>query len=447
MAASYRVEGSKDAIPAELDLFMTPPTNSGIESVEWMDYRPISSYSLGVPIEFCVPGTGLHYIDLKRTFLTFEPELVDIHGTSQSSSNNHAVVNNILHSAFSQNEMLLNGKVVSSYTLNYPYKAIMESILMYDASAQNSQMSASGFYRDSPIGSTDPTTPEYLTFTEGSGSTAFKWKKQNPLYNFGLVQRKELLKRKRQVIGTLFSDLFQQDRLLLNGIQLEIKLFPSLDKFALVKKRGSPDYRLKLNNLILRVCKVKLSPQLLLSIETKLESAPAKYPYMRSEVRALSIESRATSYTASNLFQGRVPSRLIVGLVETENYEGSYEKNPFEFMNYITEIAVLVDGVSCPHAPLKPTQVGGEGFFSQFVFLNRENSNFGTISGNVGDDFIPIFGFDLSGQGANSDAFPLIKRGEVSLDMKLQSFDDRRTLIIAAYFPDMYQVDKARNIK
>ena len=149
MAASYRVEGSKDAIPSHLDLFMTPPTNSGIESVEWLDYRPTTSYSQGSPIDFCVPATGLQYIDLKRTFITFEPELVDAHGISQTSEN-HAVVNNILHSAFLQIEVLLNQKLISSYTLNYPYKAILESMLMFDASAQNSQLSALKFLQRLP---------------------------------------------------------------------------------------------------------------------------------------------------------------------------------------------------------------------------------------------------------------------------------------------------------
>ena len=60
----------------------------------------------------------------------------------------------------------------------------------------------------------------------------------------------------------------------------------------------------------------------------------AMYPYLRSEINTTSIASGQYGYSVDDIFQGLVPSKLIVGLVSSVAYTGDYGKNPFYFQPY-----------------------------------------------------------------------------------------------------------------
>ena len=63
---NYVVPGHTD----KLDLFQNLPTDTSIESVEWIEYRPTSGQIRnGWMIEFNVPGNSSHYLDLKESRL------------------------------------------------------------------------------------------------------------------------------------------------------------------------------------------------------------------------------------------------------------------------------------------------------------------------------------------------------------------------------------------
>ncbi|GBM29171.1 hypothetical protein AVEN_227714-1, partial [Araneus ventricosus] len=57
------------AVKSELDLFLTPPTQTAIEKGQWLEYHPIANIRDGNPIEFSISGSGEDYIDLSATQL------------------------------------------------------------------------------------------------------------------------------------------------------------------------------------------------------------------------------------------------------------------------------------------------------------------------------------------------------------------------------------------
>ncbi|GBO24788.1 hypothetical protein AVEN_223635-1 [Araneus ventricosus] len=60
---------SQVAVKSELDLFLTPPTQTAIEKGQWLKFRPISNIRHGHAIEVSISGPGEDYIHLSATHL------------------------------------------------------------------------------------------------------------------------------------------------------------------------------------------------------------------------------------------------------------------------------------------------------------------------------------------------------------------------------------------
>jgi hypothetical protein len=55
-----------------------------------------------------------------------------------------------------------------------------------------------------------------------------------------------------------------------------------------------------------------------------------------------------------NIFQGALPNRIMIGMVNTDAFNGTYTKNPFNFKNYdITTMGLTVSGENLPGKPLQ----------------------------------------------------------------------------------------------
>ena len=121
-----------------------PPTQLSLEKGRWIDYRPLSSVeNPDSAITFLIAGTD-EYIDLSKTILYVEGNVVDGNGDplSGGTQTNVAPVNNFLHSLFKQVDVYLNGKQVTPAMGTYPYRSYIETLLNYDVSAKKSQLSS-----------------------------------------------------------------------------------------------------------------------------------------------------------------------------------------------------------------------------------------------------------------------------------------------------------------
>ena len=53
---------SCECMKSELDIFTVPPTQTSIETGNWVEYNPIATLDDGSSIEFCVSGSGQDYL-------------------------------------------------------------------------------------------------------------------------------------------------------------------------------------------------------------------------------------------------------------------------------------------------------------------------------------------------------------------------------------------------
>ena len=185
---------------------------------------------------------------------------------------------------------------------------MLETLLNYGEEAKTSQLSMSLFYKDTP----------------GKMAVA------NPVpqdadANLGLKARYAFTMNSNAVdmMGPIHSDLFFQERLLLNGVNLRIRLNRTKNAFCLVSSAAAPQFKVVILQAILYVRKVKVAPSISLGHAAALKQATAKYPIRRIECKVLSIPRGFPTFTPDNIFLGQIPKCIVLGLVDAEAYNGN----------------------------------------------------------------------------------------------------------------------------
>ena len=112
-------------------------------------------------------------------------------------------------------------------------------------------------------------------------------------------------------------------------------------------------YEVEISDAILHICNVHLNPGVIVGHSEILKKSPALYPYQRSDVKTFNIHPGSFQYEIENIYQGQIPSKIVVGLVSEKAYSGAYTKNPYNFEHFNCNFAgFFVDGQSVPGDPI-----------------------------------------------------------------------------------------------
>ena len=129
------------------------------------------------------------------------------------------------------------------------------------------------------------------------------------------------------MIGRIHADLFFQSRYLLNEVDVKIKLTRSRDEFCTMSAAADTS-KVKMVSAILFVRKVKLSPSVVLAHAKALEYTTAKYPISRVVCKTLTIPTQLMDVNHQKLFSGQIPTRIVVGMVHNDAFNGQTTLNP-----------------------------------------------------------------------------------------------------------------------
>ena len=428
-------DSSCECAKSELDLFNVPPTQTAIESSQWVEHRPLTSLSDSAPIEFVITGSGEEYVDLSETYLQVtaqvtKPDGEDLVTKNQDGTNGADIgigpVNNWLHSLFSQVDVSLNGRLITPSTNTYPFRAYLETLLTYGPAAKKSHLTGSLWYKDTADHMDDVTD-----------------------VNEGFSNRRKWINNSRSVtmIGRPHVDLCFQDRLMLNGVDMKMRFVRSKDTFSLMGNG-----RVVIQDMSLFVRKVRVHPSVQLGHIKALDKTTAKYPVKRVETKVFSIPKHNMSANQENLFLGQLPNRIVLGLVENTAFSGVADKTPFNFQHYdIDFLALYVDGVQIPSKPLQP-DFAGENHMRSYASLFNGT---GLMSRNQGNDIsrdeygkgYTLFAFDLTPDLSDAGHFQLVKHGNLRLELHFKTqLPQTVNAIVYAEFDNVIEIDKARNV-
>lgn len=254
------------------------------------------------------------------------------------------------------------------------------------------------------------------------------------------------------MMGPFHQDLFNQERLLLNGVTVRIRLNHSKNTFCLLSPSAGADFKIVIQEASFHVRKVKIHNDAFLGIAAALRQAPAIYPICRVECKAMSISSGQMTFTPDDVFLGQVPKRLIMGLVENTAFNGSYKKNPFNFQHFkATQVGVYVNGES---SPMKAMQLN----FEQSEYLRGYMSLFLGTSTLFHDKGIQIdredypqgytlYTFDLSPDLSPGPHVSPIKQGNLRISIQFaEPLTTTVNAILFAEFDSCLEIDNNRNV-
>ena len=127
---------------------------------------------------------------------------------------------------FNQVNINLGGKSIPSAANIYAHHSILEVLLNYDKEAAESQLACGLFCKDT------------------AGQIEEMDISANPVLNTGLGTRSEWTKMSKvvELQGRIHLDLFNQEKLILNGIDLMVKLHHHKPEFCLLSGDTAPAY-------------------------------------------------------------------------------------------------------------------------------------------------------------------------------------------------------------
>ena len=420
---------SCECVKSELDLFTVPPTQTSIEQGHWVEHHPLSTITDGGPIEFSISGSGDDYLDLANTHLYVRAQIVNADGTNLAEDAKVGPVNMWMHSLFSQVDFSLNEKLISPSTNTYPYRAYIETLLSYGPAAKESQLTAGLWYKD---------TPGHLEDITGDKNRGLKSRTR---YTTG--------SQIADMMGKLHSDLFFQDRYMLNGVDMKIRLVWSKDTFTLM---GEGEFKVRVKEASLFVRKAKLSPAVQMAHIKALERGTAKYPIRRVETKVFSVPKGNLSANQENLFLGQLPKRIVIGMVDNAAYNGDIGKNPYHFRHYnLNFLALYMDGQQIPAKPLQPNFEENK-WARSYLSLYSGTGMLYQDEGNAidRDDYskgYALFAFDLTPDLNDGGYFNLMKQGNLRLELHFaKPISDTINVIAYAEFDNIIEVDRSRNV-
>ena len=426
---------SCECMKSELDIFTVPPTQTSIETGNWVEYNPIASIADGSPIEFTVSGSGKDYLDAANTQLYVKAKITQADGTDIAADAQVGPVNLFLHSLFFDVDVSLNETPVTSSNNTYAYRAYIENLLSYGSTSKQSQLNSQRYYKD-VAGALEEINPY-----------------NDDAVNTGFVARSQFTNVSRVVdmIGKIHSDLFFQDKYLLNDVGVRICLNRNKDAFCLMADAAAT-FKVKILDCKLHVRKVKISPSVFIAHNKALEGGNAKYPIRRAICKTYTIPTGNLDHTQENLFTGQLPTRIVVGCVDNDAFNGRFSKNPFNFKHFdLTQLRVYLDGQQHSLIPMEPnfnTNNYITAYSNLFAGTGKLMKDKGT---NIKrEDFAggyALYVFDLTADLAEEGHSNLMKHGNVCLDLKFGTALPNTINVIAyAEFESVLEIDKSRNV-
>ena len=459
--AAFVHEAADEGYESRLSLFTVPPVETGVEHVYYKQFRPEASVSGSTTLEFDIVNNSPDYIDINRMELELMVQIKDDKGQPIKSTDRVGLVNLPITSIFRQMDLSIQQQVVTTTVgNNFAYKAIMDTLLSDASSDSTSWMTLGGFFKDTR-GQMDEYDPKRDS-------------------NLGLSERSECTKegKKWMLKSRLMMDFAQQPKPLLNGVPINIKLNPALDRFRLMytdpsqavidlpqtasaaRKNGQSTtsavpqfYTLDITSANLVVPMIKLNPSLLMRHNESLAKQMALYPFTRSDIRVFNIPAQGQVWIQDNVFQDMIPKRLVVGLVSAKAYAGDPQKNPYNFRHYnLNYLSFSVNGQIVTGTALQPV-------FDQDHYVNEYAALFKWLTDSSDRRRTPpnisykemksgysLFVIDLE-KSKGEDFTNPIRKGQSELCLRFkEQLPENITVIAYGIFDSMLRIDQARNV-
>jgi hypothetical protein len=441
------IEATQENMSGAMDYFVAPGISISEDESYMMKVYPTSSIDNRAPIIYELDIDDSHYADLSECYHYVRLRVTKSDHTNIADPNGAATdgtkvapINYYGSTMFQNVELYLNGELIESSNNLYPYKSYLQSFLSYGNDVKSNQLALAGYYQDTSNIDTDGIR-DTMAAVDCS--------------NKGLHQRYERSKHSRPVasMSRLHLDMCTQGRYIQNRTNVKIRLSRVEPRFGLIAKDATQNFNYEIEQAYLLVRMVKPRESLRLAVEESLEQAVAKYPTKSCEMRFFTFAGNSNTLSEPNLYSGKLPTRVALGLVDADAMDGVYTKSPFNFKPFtVTEVDLKVNGKSVTTDPLK-IDLEHDDYALPYFWLYKSTG--GLLDNEALVDYEQfkkgyfLYVFDLTEDGEHGgDHFHQPKSGVLSLDIRIRTPPNSPVALIALFEREiMITCDRERNYK
>ena len=306
------------ALLPQLSLWDTPPTQESVEDGNDYELRPISTFSSDTPIRFEIKNPSNEYVNLSEVWLAIKLKFTLSQGTTAITKDSWSTVKlapNLMHSLFKHVGIETGGKPVSPSPSLYAFKSYFLSKLGFSKGAKDGFLDSIGW---------SITNLETLTTTS------------------------ELT---IDLVGVLNMDLNFQEKWILGGTDMVVELIPNPVSFY-ASCSDSQKVVCDFVDCSLFVRRNRVTKELESAHEKALTRAPTRYPFVRTDIRAMTLAPGTNDYILDNVATGFLPRRIFLAFVKASDmYSKPFNFQPFG-LNYLVSYQ---DGVQIPTKAFTPS--------------------------------------------------------------------------------------------
>ena len=436
-----------ETIPDMLDMHSTLPTQTGIKKSQDGDEEVIHSIESEGTISFLVT-TGIdEYLDVKATKLFLRVKVLKEDGTDFVAASGNArrmiPVNGWGYALFKGLEIKLNGTLIAHNDGMYAYRGDL-STRLFNSDKVKKNLQNIGFIE------------EHTAFDDIADDAALNFDNAEDANH----DHKALMSRYMEIVNSktyellcpVFGDIFDQKKPLPSKTKLQLSFTRNEAPFLMMTKTATRNCRIKIIEAVLKVKRLKIEDHVLRAIDKEtLSGNPMKYPIHRVNMTSWTKPPGIQKLQLANVFDGILPRKFWVCMVNQAAFEGNKGKDPFNYQDFgIIEIEFKIGTETTPYPLIKVNfnekrvlnalyylqNSVGMAFAEESLGIDKENYK----KRNV------IFGYDLSPSEVG-DAFErnIESAAHITINLEAGLTDAVQIIVFAVYDAELH-IDAHRNI-
>jgi hypothetical protein len=92
-----------------------------------------------------------------------------------------------------------------------------------------------------------------------------------------------------ELAGGLYSDIFEINKLIPNGVGLGVTLYPSNPEFSIISGDTGVALKMVITNASLKLCSIEVSPEVAAAHSEVLKDHPAIYAFTKTELKRFTL--------------------------------------------------------------------------------------------------------------------------------------------------------------
>ena len=247
---------------------------------------------------------------------------------------------NAFHSThFKSLEVQLNNMTINEIDALYPYRSYLETLLSFNEGAKKNTL-------NSILWAKERLPDNNFRDVEKQNGKELGWN-SNPGVNARFQETK--YSRPFEMMGRLHANLLFQEQLLPGNCNLKLHLHRADPSFALMAKSSINDCGITIDSAILWARCVDIAPAIREAhVKASLHNT-YKFPIKKMKTLYFTFLQGRQDISVYNVVMGKLPKRLICGLVKSTAFHGNYAESPFNFQHFtVTNVTARLNGHKYP---------------------------------------------------------------------------------------------------